>query len=118
MLSDPITIAANAPTPALDFAVIRSDGYGTERRDAGGVYAAVINHTPGKNGDRHYLQIKQTVDAVNPYSGLTSPQSATVSIAVSKPGFGFDDTALAALIQLALDTLAAATPEAFLAFQS
>lgn len=120
MLNDPIAVAANAPTPALEFNTIRTDGYGSERRDSDGVYGLVINHSTNKQGDRHYVKITQTIDAVNPYSGLTSPQSASVSVSISKPAFGFDDAALVALYEALLDTIAStdAGIDNIIAFQS
>lgn len=106
MLTDPIAVAANAPTPALSFVVIRSDGYGSERREVAGAYGLIINHSTNKSGDRHYVKVTKTVDAVNPYSGLTSPQSASVSVSIAKPAYGFDATAMEALYTALLDTIA------------
>lgn len=107
MLVDPITIAAAAPTPELKFSVIRSDGYGAERVDTnGGGYTLTINHSSSKSGARHYMKIVQAVDAVDPYTGLTQPKTATVSLSVQRPSFGFDDTAMVALIKALTDTLA------------
>jgi len=120
MLTDPITVAANSPNPALAFSVIRSDGYGAERRDAAGLYGLVINHSTNKSGDRHYVKVTKTINAQNPYSGLTSPQSASVSIAISKPSFGFTDAELGNLVTVLLDTLASADAGVsnIIAFQS
>jgi len=106
MLTDPIAVDASAPNPALSFVVIRSDGYGSERRESGGAYGLVINHSTNKSGDRHYVKMTRTIDAVNPYSGLTSPQSASVSVSLSKPAYGFDDAAIAALFKALQDTIA------------
>lgn len=120
MLPDPIVIDANAPNPALNLAMIRSDGYGSERRDSGGLYGAVINHSTSKSGDRHYVKITKTVDAVNPYSGLTSPQSASVSLSISKPAFGFTDEQVADLYTALTDLIGAdgVGIENVIAFQS
>jgi hypothetical protein len=120
MFPDPIEVAANAPNPALNFSVIRSDGYGAERRDANGLYGLVINHSTSKSGDRHYLQIRKTVDATNPYNSLVSPQSASISISVSKPPFGFTDAQVNDLFTALMDTLAATDVDfpKLLAFQS
>jgi len=107
MLSDPIAVAANAPNPALSFVMIRTDSYGSERRDGGNGYAVVINHnSTAKNGDRHYFKISKTIDAANPYNGLISPQSASVSISIAKPKYGFTDEEMINLYQAALDTIA------------
>lgn len=121
MLVDPITIAAASPTPELKFAVIRSDGYGAERVDTNnGGYALVIQHSTSKNGARHYLKLSQTVDAANPYSGVTQKLLATVSLSISRPAFGFDDAAMVALIKALTDTLADSevTSAKILQFQS
>lgn len=120
MLADPIVVAANAPNPAVNFSVIRSDGYGAERRDAGGLYSVIINHSTSKSGDRHYLKISKTVDATNPYNSLVSPQSASISISIARPAFGFTDVQMGDLYTLLVDTLAAAGTgiDPLLAFQS
>lgn len=108
MLTDPIAVAANAPTPALSFKLIQQDGLGSSRLDGGGVYALTVNHSTGKSGDRHYVKLTQTINATNPYNALVTPQSASVSVSISKPAFGFDATALAALYQALVDTIASA----------
>jgi len=121
VLIDPITVAAAAPTPALNFYVIRSDGYGTERKhDGTDKYYLTFNHSSGKAGDRHYMQIKLTKDAVSPYTGLTSPQTAGVSLSVSVPPFGFTSADMVALVKALTDTLADTdvTSAKFLNFQS
>lgn len=106
MLNDPIAVDANAPNPALSFAMIRTDQYGSERRDGANGYAVVINHNTGKNGDRHYFKISKTVDATNPYNDLVSPQSASVSVSIARPKFGFTESEIKDLFQAALDTIA------------
>lgn len=121
MLVDPITVAASSPTPELKLAVIRSDGYGSERVDTNnGGYAMVIQHSTSKNGARHYLKISKTVDAMNPYSGITQKLLASVSLSIAVPQFGFDDTAMVALVKALTDTLADSevTTARILQFQS
>lgn len=121
MLVDPITVPAAAPTPALNFYIISSDGYGSVRKhDGADKYYLTINHTQSKAGDRHYMQVKLTKDAVSPYTGLTSQQTATASIAITVPAFGFDNTAMIALVKALTDTLADAdvTATKLLNFQS
>jgi len=120
MLNDPIAVDANAPNPALSFAMIRTDSYGSERRDDGGLYGLVINHSTSKNGDRHYVKVTKTVDATNPYNSLVSPQSASVSVSIARPPYGFDAAAMAALYQLLVDTIASddATIERIIGFES
>jgi len=104
MLPDPVTVAASAPTPVLTLAVVRSDGYGSERVDTGGAgYSVIINHSKGKNGNRHYVQITQTVDATDPYSGLVRKQVASCSFSISRPPFGFTDAQIVALAKALSD---------------
>jgi hypothetical protein len=105
MLADPVTVAAASPTPSLVLATIRSDGYGSERVDTGGNgYSVVINHSKTKGGgSRHYVQMTQKVDAVDPYSGLTKPQVCSVSFSISRPSFGFTDAAVIALAKALSD---------------
>lgn len=120
MLVDPITVAAAAPTPALTFAVVRSDGYGSERLDVPNNYGLTINHSTNSNGDRHYMQISQSLDAVDPYSGLTARKKMTVSLTAQVPKFGFNAAAQAALVKALTDTLVDAdvTAAKWLAWQS
>lgn len=120
MFVDPIAVAADAPNPALNLSVIRSDGYGSERRDAGGLYALIINHSTSKSGDRHYFKLSKTVNATNPYNSLVSPQSASISISVAKPAFGFTDAEIGDLWTAVQDVLTATdvTFDGLVAFQS
>lgn len=106
MLVDPLTLDASAPNPAFSFAMIRTDGYGSERRDSGGLYGLKISHSTSKNGDRHYIQMSKTINAENPLNSLTTPVSASVSISIATPAFGFDDAAKAALYQALTELIA------------
>jgi hypothetical protein len=105
MLVDPVTIAAASPTPGLVFAITKSDGYGSERVDTGGNgYTVITNHSkPKGGGDKHYVQVTQTLNATNPYTGLTQKQTASVSMTIVRPAFGFTDAALIALAKLLSD---------------
>lgn len=105
MLPDPVSITAAAPTPALVFTIVKQDGYGSERVDTGGNgYTIIINHSkPKGGGDRHYVQITQTVNATDPYSGLVRKQVASCSITMSRPSFGFTDAAMVALCKALTD---------------
>lgn len=105
MLVDPVTIAAAAPTPALVLAVVKSDGYGTERVDTGGNgYTVITTHSrPKGGGDKHYVQMTQTLNATNPYTGLTQKQVASVSMTIVRPAFGFTDAAIVALAKALTD---------------
>lgn len=105
MLADPINVAAASPTPALALTMVKQDGYGSERVDSGGNgYTVIINHSrPKGGGDRHYVQMTKTVNAVDPYSGLTRKKVASVSITISRPDFGFDDAAMVALTKALTD---------------
>jgi hypothetical protein len=106
MLPDPYTIAAHPPTAALVFQVIRSDGYGTERRDAAGAFTVVTTHDKNKGGDRHYMKVVETKDATNPYTGTTSKQQASVSISINIPPFGWTSAQAIALVAVLTDILA------------
>lgn len=106
MLIDPVTVAAASPTPLLTLAIIKQDGYGSERVDTGNAgYRVITQHTTSKNGDRHYLRMSKVVDAANPYTGVTQKVEASVSISMSRPQFGFDDTAMVALVKALTDYL-------------
>jgi len=121
MLVDPITVAASSPTPALTFAVVRSDGYGSERWGGPNGFQLTFSHsTNPKSGERHYMKVSQTLNATSPYTGLVSQQTASVSISASFPSFGWDASTKAALLKAITDTLASSgvTPAKFLAFQS
>lgn len=102
-LPDPVTIAAHSPTPQLVLSVIKSDGYGSERRDAGGEFNVITNHDSSKGADRHYVKVTQTKDAVNPYTGTTSKQVASVSLSISIPKFGWTAAQAEALVNVLTD---------------
>jgi hypothetical protein len=123
MLIDPITVAASAPTPALSFAVVSFDGtgMGSIRKDITNGYNLTFKHTQNPNtGERHYMQIQQVVSAVNPLTGGTSLQTASVSISASYPAFGWTAAQKDALVKALTDTLADAdvTITKFNSFQS
>lgn len=105
MLVDPVTVAAAAPTPVLVLALVKSDGYGSERVDTGGNgYTVITNHSkPKGGGTKHYVQMTQTLNAVNPYTGLTQKKVASVSLTISRPDFGFTDAAMVALAKALTD---------------
>jgi hypothetical protein len=121
MLVDPVTVAAASPIPQLVLAVVRSDGYGSERVDTGGSgFGTVISHTPGKNGNRHYVKMTWTKDATNPYSGLVQKQVASVSLSISRPSFGFTDTEMVDLVEAIRDLVfdSEVTPARLIQMQS
>ena len=105
MLPDPVTIAAASPTPSLVLAVVKQDGYGSERVDTGGNgYTVITNHSrPKGGGDKHYVQMTQTLNATDPYSGLVKKQVASVSMTIVRPAFGFTDAAMVALAKALTD---------------
>jgi hypothetical protein len=45
----------------------------------------------------------QTVNATDPYSGLVKKQVASVSLAFTRPAFGFTDAAIVALVKALTD---------------
>jgi hypothetical protein len=107
MLADPITIAANSPNPEIKLAIIKQDGYGSERTDTnGGGYSTLINHTTVKAGRRHYLKLSLTKDATDPYTALTKSVQASVSLSIARPPNGFSDTDIINLVKAFTDTLA------------
>lgn len=110
-ITDPLSIAAAAPTPALSLAVVdRSKPYQADRQDAGGVYASTISHTLARNGaKRHYIKVSNTKVATSPITALDSIQVATVSVSISVPPFGFTDAETTALYELVDDVIRAAT---------
>lgn len=104
MLADPVTIAASSPTPSLVLSVTKSDGYGSERVDTGGNgYTIITQHQKTGKGSRHYVQIIQTVDGVDPYSGLTKKYTASCSFTINRPLQGFTDAAIVALAKALTD---------------
>lgn len=120
-LPDPITVAASSPNPELKLSKIRFDNYGSEWVDTnGGGYSVVINHTKGKNGNRHYIQMLLTKDVTNPYSGATTKQTASCSMSISRPLYGFSDTDMVAVVKALTDTVAdtEVTPAKLIQFMS
>jgi hypothetical protein len=45
----------------------------------------------------------QTVNATDPYSGLVKKQTASVSLTITRPSFGFTDAAMVALAKALTD---------------
>jgi hypothetical protein len=105
VLVDPLPIAASSPNPAYNFYVIKSDGYGSERRDTTTGLILQIKHDRGTKNDRHYVNLSLTKDATNPYIGVVSKQTITASIAVNVPSFGYTETEAVNHIKALLDTL-------------
>jgi hypothetical protein len=105
MLPDPVTVTAASPTPQLVFSIIKQDGYGSERNDTGGNgYSVIINHSKSATkGNRHYVQMLQTVNATDPISGQTRSVVASVSLSIARPPFGFTDAAIVALCKALTD---------------
>lgn len=105
MLVDPVTVAAAAPTPILVMAIVKQDGYGSERNDTGANgYTIVTNHTkPKGGGSKHYVQMTQSLNAVNPYTGLTQKKVCSVSFTINRPDFGFTDAQVVALAKALTD---------------
>jgi len=121
MLADPVTVTAASPTPELVFAIIKQDGYGSERKDGPNNYSIVTNHQYLKGGgDKHYVQMTKSSIAVDPISGASSKQVASVSLTIVRPKFGYDDTAMVALTQALHDYVydSQVTPAKLLQFQS
>jgi hypothetical protein len=106
MFIDPISIAANSPTPGLTFSVKAFNGEGSTRMDIPHQYGLTFQHSSTANGgERHYMQIAQTLQATNPLTGGVSLQTAKVSLSVSIPSFGWAIADKVALVQALIDTL-------------
>jgi hypothetical protein len=110
-IADPLVIAAAAPTPALNFAVVdRSKPFQSDRQDAGGVYTNTFSHQLARSGaKRHYIKVSNTKIATSPITALDSKQVASVSVSISVPPFGFTDVEITALYELIDDAVRAAT---------
>lgn len=121
MLADPVVVTAASPTPELTLSIVKQDGYGSERKDGVNGYAVLTNHSYQKGGgDKHYVQLTQSLVAEDPYSGASRKQTASVSITITRPSFGFDDTAMVALVTALRDYVydSQVTPAKLLQFQS
>lgn len=121
MFVDPIPVAADSPTPALSFAVVAYNKEGSTRKDNTNGYALTFSHSSSaKSGERHYMQLQQTLTAVDPITGGNALQTASVSLSVSIPSFGWTATTKAALVKALTDTLNASgvTIAGFLNFNS
>jgi len=106
MFDNAIAVAANSPTPALTFTLVTNDGLSSSRLDVPNNWAMSVNHSRSiTKGEKHYMQLQQTVSAVNPLTGGTSYQTASVSLSVSVPAFGWTSAQKVALVQALLDTL-------------
>jgi hypothetical protein len=126
MFIDPIPVAANAGVgnPAFSFGMVATSpsGMGASRRDVVNNYTLDFSHSQNANtGERHYMQIKQTVTAANPLgSGGNELVTASVSLSVSIPAFGWTAAQKKALVTALLDTLndSDVTIDKFLQFNS
>jgi len=121
MLADPVDVAAAAPTPALSFALVKQDGYGSERRDQTNGYTVITNHATLKGGgDKHYLQMLQTVVAPDPVTGVNKKYTASCSLTTVRPLTGFTDASIVALCKALTDYRddAQVTTAKLIAFQS
>lgn len=117
MLTDPIAVAASAPTPALSFTRLSWAGQTSIWRDSTNNYQLDMNHSaPLNQAEKHYLKLTQFITAVNPITGGNSYQQATVSLSVSIPAFGWTASTKSALIKALTDTLndAEFTPARFI----
>lgn len=121
MLPDPVTVAASSPNPELVFGVIRTDGYGSERRTVDGVYNLIIKHEAKSNGvENHYVKLSQTKDATDPYTGLTSKKTSYVAVSMNFAQTGWSITDKAALYKAIVDFIAdpEVTPTKLIQFNS
>lgn len=120
MLPDPVTVVASSPNPELVLPVVRSDGYGSERRTADGQYKVVINHTTSKTGERHFVRIDQTKDATDPYTSALVKRTSFCYVVMDFANFGWSAADKAALYKALVDFIADSevTPAKIIQFQS
>lgn len=120
-LSDPISISADSPTPALTLSRLSTGpGMAAMYEDVTNGYTLNINHTQNsQTGERHYMKLQQKVSATNPLTGGTSYQLANVSISASFPAYGWTAAQKDALVKaLVTDIMASITITKFDSFQS
>jgi hypothetical protein len=125
MLPDPIAVDASSPTPALSFAVVQADGFGSVRADVVNNFALTFSHSSpldsGTKGERHYMKVSQTKISADPYvTGRSSKLTASVSLSVSIPPSGWTLAEKVALLKALTDTLADSqvTPTGFMSYGS
>lgn len=121
MLVDPVTIAANAPTPSLVLPIVKNQEFGTVRLDAVNGFTVTTNHTYLKGGGaKHYIQMTQSKVAPDPYSDASTKQVASVSMTVVSPKYGYSDAEMVALMKALMDYIndSEVTPARLVAFQS
>jgi hypothetical protein len=106
-LVDPITVAAHSPTPALTFARVQSDGLGSLYWDTPNNYKLKFSHSQSATtGEKHYMQLTQTVTATNPLTGGSALVTASASITFAFPAFGWTTAQKLAFVTALTDTLA------------
>ena len=103
-LPDPITTAAFGTIPSITWGVVSREGAGSTRADFTNGYFAKISHSDPVAGSgksaRHYLQISQPKDVLDPATGLTRRLTATASISVSIPPNGWTTAEAGAFVDL------------------
>lgn len=104
MFTDPIACAGT--TPVTSWKRVRTDGYGAEYLDVGTGITAIVNHTKTKAGVRHYLQLAEKKQAVDPLTGTTKEVIATCSVSLFVPTFGWTEAQAAALYALLVGVIA------------
>lgn len=121
MLADPVTIAANSPTPSLVLPIVKNQDYGTVRLDETNGFTVTTNHTYLKGGGaKHYVQMTQAKIATDPYSDASTKQVASVSITIVSPKYGYTAANMVDLVEALLDYIndSEVTPARLVAFQS
>jgi hypothetical protein len=106
--TDPVTVAARSPTPALTLSRVSVGAYKSSFLDLTNNYAFSVEHSDpsllGKKQERHYAKLVQTKDVTLP-SGSVASQSATASFSVSIPPYGWTNAQKQALFLAMLDCL-------------
>jgi len=121
MLVDPVTIAANSPTPSLVLPIVKNQDYGTVRLDAVNGFTVTTKHDYLKGGgEKHYIQMVQSKIAADPYSDASTKQIASVSMTIVGPKYGYTSAQLVDVVEALMDYIndSEVTPARLVAFQS
>jgi len=100
---------------------VKNQDYGTERRDDTNGFTVITNHAFLKGGgQKHYVQMKQQKVAPDPYSDASTLQTASVSITIVSPKYGYSLVNMVDLVEALLDYIndSEVTPARLVAFQS
>lgn len=123
-LADPLNVATIGSYTTPAFGVISRDGVGSVRVDpTSGTILKITHSDPSvasQKPSRHYVQLTESKDVADPYTGLTKRLTASVSISVSIPALGWTAAQQSGLLDLLTGTLADSefTSAKLIAYQS